>query len=142
VVRPREASAIADPSPLLVLEARILRRGIADSLDHPWVDRLLPPPQPDQLDLEPPLVAVIEEEEHLLAKLGKGGAQLGPPDAPHALVGLAQIGEQLLPLLGIVITMAKAAVEAEGVVEVEAKASTMALARSSRDPPLGSSMSR
>jgi hypothetical protein len=37
------------------------------------------------------------------------------------LVGLAQIGEQLVALLGIVITMAKAAVEAEGVVEVEAE---------------------
>ena len=142
MVRPRDVPGGADPSPFLVLESRILRRRLADSLDHPRVDSLPLLPQPDQIDLEPPLVAVIEEKQHLLARLGKGGAQLGPPDAPHALIGLAQIGEQLVALLGIVITMAKAAVETEGVVEVKAEASTMALARSSRDPPLGSSMSR
>ena len=38
-------------------------------------------PEPDQLDLEPPLVAVVEQEEHRLARLGKGGAEPGPPDA-------------------------------------------------------------
>src|SRR3954454_22777268 len=121
-MRPKRASGVADPSPLFILlEARILRRRLADPLEHARVDGLLLAPQPDQLDLEPPLVTVIEQEEHLLARCGEGGAELGPPDAPHALVGLAQVGEQLVALLGIVIAMAEAAVEAEGVVEVEAE---------------------
>src|SRR3954453_3729609 len=54
-------------SPLLVIvEVRVLRRRLADLLHHARVGgpRLLLP-QPDQLDLELPLVAVVEEEEHL-----------------------------------------------------------------------------
>ena len=90
------------------LDARILRLRLADPLEHARVDGLrLLPPQPDQLDLEPPLVAVIEQEEHRLAHLGEGGAELGPPDAPHALVGLAQVGERLVALLGIVILISR-----------------------------------
>src|SRR3954452_16057362 len=121
-MRPKRASGVADPSPLFILlEARILRRRLADPLEHARVDGLLLAPQPDQLDLEPPLVTVIEQEEHLLARCGEGGAELGPPDAPHALVGLAQVGEQLVALFGVVIAMAEAAVKAEGVVEIEAE---------------------
>jgi hypothetical protein len=50
---------------------------------------------------------------------GEGGAEPGPPDAPHARVGLAEVGEQLVALLGVVVAVAEAAVEAEGVVEAE-----------------------
>src|SRR3954452_8366197 len=121
-MRPKRASGVADPSPLFILlEARILRRRLADPLEHARVDGLLLAPQPDQLDLEPPPVAIVEQEEHLLAHLGEGGAELGPPDAPHALVGLPQVGEQLVALLGVVVAVAEAAVEAEGVIEVEAE---------------------
>src|SRR3954454_5338484 len=123
VGRQRRAVGVAVSSSLFVLlEARILRRRLADLLHHAGVDgpRLLAP-EPDQLDLEPPLVAIIEQEEHRLAHLGKGGAELGPPDAPHAPVGLAEVGEQLVALLGIVVAVAEAAVEAEGVVEIEAE---------------------
>ena len=117
-----ESGQITPSSLFVPLEARILRRRLADLLHHAGVDgpRLLAP-EPDQLDLEPPLVAVVEQEEHRLAHLGKGGAEPGPPDAPHAPVGLAEVGEQLVALLGVVVAVAEAAVEAEGVVEVEAE---------------------
>src|SRR3954452_5766149 len=118
------ASGVADPSPFLVLlEARILRRRLADPLHHARVGGLrLPPSQPDQPDREEPLVPVVEEEEHLLAHLGKGGAEPGPPDASRASTGLlAQVGEQLVALLGPVVVALEVAVEAEGVVEVEAE---------------------
>jgi hypothetical protein len=99
-----------------------LRRRRADLLHHARVDGLrLLLAQPDQRDLELPLIAVVEEEEHRLAHLGKGGADLGAPDALHAWIGLAQVGEQLVALVGVVIAAGELAVEAEGVVEIEAE---------------------
>src|SRR3712207_8650916 len=84
------------PSLLDVVLGWVLWWGFAHSLEHLWIARprrLLA--LANQLDLEPPIVAVVEEELHLGADGEERLAHLGPLDA-SGLAAALQVGEELI----------------------------------------------
>jgi hypothetical protein len=114
-----EALPLGWPSLLVIVLGRVLWRGFADGFEQLRVARLRSLlPQPDHLDLEAPVVAVIEEELHLGAHGGERLRHFGLLDAAGLATAL-QVGEEFVAHGRVEDMVVQLVEEAEGVIQVE-----------------------
>src|ERR687885_273209 len=114
-------------SVLVFIGIEILRWRLADHSENFGIAGLRPLlTNPDDLDLEFPIVAVVEQEQHFMADFWKCLGHLRPLHAPGLAAAVSacerivvQVSEEFIAHRGVPDMPGQLAEEPEGVVEIE-----------------------